>query len=179
MARTVIHMKYNEEDLKSIYFQAGEHRIFFGPRTKKQSIYLLIVLLGYPFVLYKAIQDADYFLLISVNLLFILLIFNFRKVARPIVQWRNSVNQFLDKSSKIKDLRLEYDQTGFTHVQDEEIWELTWKQVNKAELTDRYICLYAEENVMLPKSSMTPDQYTQLAKTVVKQVKNKDNQMRK
>lgn len=158
--------------LKTIYFRDRQHKIFFGPATKKQSIYLTITTLAFPFFVMKALSFEDSTLLVMGSIFYSLICFDFWRVAKPIIQWKRSVETFLKKAESIKDLRFVYNDTFFIHIQDQEELKQRWEVIDKAVMNDQFIWLYSDFNVLLPKGSMTNEEYQILKEMVMEKVKN-------
>jgi len=119
---TEIDLKTDLNDLREIYFRDNKQKYFFGPETKRQSIYLVLAIVIFPFFAVHALTlNSDnrwYFPLGCI--FFSLLVYDFWKVASPIIKWKKSVLLFLEKAEKIKVLKLKYTDDLFgcfqTHI---------------------------------------------------------------
>lgn len=169
---TEIILSKDIEILRAIYHRDRQHKIFFGPATKKQSIYVLITTLAFPFFVMKALSFEDSTLLVMGSIFYSLICYDFWRVAKPIIQWKRSVETFLIKAESIKYLRFKYNDTFFIHIQDQEELKQHWEVVDKAIINDQFICLYSDSNVLLPKGSMTDVEYQELKDMVMEKVKN-------
>lgn len=169
---TEIHFKYNPEDLRDIYFGENKHKYLFGPETKKQSTFLIIAICVYPFYFWYTLNLEDDGLFIVGGMIFAWVCFDFRKVAKPIIEWKKSVLKFLADAEKIKELKVMYNNESIIHKQDNEEIKMNWSVIDHATINDRFIGLHASQNFIFPKSSMTDDEYKNLANIIIEKVKN-------
>jgi hypothetical protein len=167
-----IKLKNNIEDLRAIYYRGNHQKIFFGPNTKKQSIYLILSILVYPFFAFYALNSRDSWFFILGTMFFSLLIYDFWRVAKPILVWKKSVETFLKKAEKITDLRLKYNEVFFVYVEDNEELKQNWSVLEKAIIAEDFIWLFSDTNVLLPKSSMNELEFQALQELISSKVKN-------
>ena len=169
---TEIRLNKDIEDLKAIYYSDNNHKYFFGPNTKKQSFYLTIAIITFPFFAIYVLNNKESWFFIIGSVFLSLLIYDYWKVAKPIIDWKNSVETFLKKVEKTKDIRLKYNEEFFIHIQDNEELKQNWEVLQKAIITEKYIWLFSDTNLLLPKSSMNEIEYRNLTELVSKKVKN-------
>jgi hypothetical protein len=167
-----IRLNKDIQDVRSIYYRDNNQTYFFGPNTRKQSIYLLIALLTFPFFAVYALNLQDSWLFVLGSVFFSLLCYDFWKVAKPILDWKKSVEAFLKKAEKIVDLRLKYNENFFIHIQDNEELKQNWEVIEKAIINERFIWLFSDTNILLPKSSMTESEFQALITLISSKVKN-------
>ncbi len=167
-----IRLNKNIEDLRAIYYIDNNQKYFFGPNTKKQSIFLLIALITFPFFAVYALNLKDSSIFIIGSVFHSLFVYDFWKVAKPIIDWKKSVETFLKRVEKTKDLRLKYNEDYILHIQDNEELKLNWEVIEKAIISEKFIWLFSDSNVLLPKSSMNEMEYRDLAELISKKVKN-------
>lgn len=167
-----IRMKIDIDSLREIYFSDKHHQVFFGPSTFKQSILLSIGIIVSPFYFGYALSLGDgilvFFGIIALSLLF----FEFWKVARPIVEWKKLVRLYLERAEKVRSLTVYYTDTYILHIQDNEELKKNWDIIDKAVITDKYIWLYSDNNILLPKAAMRDSEFDALVGTILKKVKN-------
>lgn len=82
------------------------------------------------------------------------------------------MESFLHRAEKTKDLRLKYNEDYFIHIQDNEELKQNWDVLEKAIINERFIWLFSDTNVLLPKSSMNEMEYRDLTELISKKVKN-------
>lgn len=169
---TEIRLNKNIEDLRAIYYRDNSHKYFFGPNTKKQSIYLTIAVIAFPFFAVYALNLKDSWLFILGTVFLSLLVYDYWKVTKPIIDWKKSVETFLKRAEKTKDLRLKYNEDFFIHIQDNEELKQNWEVIEKAIINERFIWLFSDTNVLLLKSSMNHMEYRDLTELISKKVKN-------
>lgn len=169
---TEINLTTDINHLRAIYFRDNRHKYFFGPATKKQSTYLTIGVILFPILAYYTLSIKDGWLLIFGAFSLCYIIYDFWKAARVVIQWRKSVEQFLIKAENIKDLRFVYNDDHFTHIQNNETLKQDWSVIEKAIINDQLIWLFSDTNLLLPKSSMSDDEFRQLSDLVLAKVKN-------
>lgn len=168
-----IQVKIDIDELRSIYFENNEHKYFFGPRTKKESFYFVFAILVYPFFAWYYLKHQEEFIFILGTIFFSLFIFDFIKIAKPIIKWRKSVEEFLVKVKKIQVLHIKYNQNGFIHMQDLRISKVNWSDVSSAYINERFIKIKTTQTTFLyPKKCMHPDQFNSLCQVILDNVKN-------
>lgn len=170
---TEIKLNKDIEDLRAIYYRDNNQKYFFGPNTKKQSIYLTIAIIAFPFFAVYALNLNDSWFFILGSVFLSLLIYDYWKVAKPIIEWKKSVESFLKKAEKTKDLRLKYNEDFFVHIQDNEQLKQNWEVVDKAIINNRFIWLFSDTNILLPKNSMSESEYNTLKDVISSNVKNR------
>lgn len=170
---TEIVLNTNVENLREIYFGTGNHKYFFGPTTKKESAYLVLVLISYPFFALKTFNLKNRVTFILLTILVGIQIYSFIKAAKPIIKWKREVNDFLQKSSRIQVIKVIYTDDYFLHQQDEMISKVDWNEITHAIIQDNLIEIFNEStNFMLPKKSMSESEFELLSNTVMEKVKN-------
>ena len=93
-----INLKVDVVELRNIYFRDNRQKYFFGPSTKRQSLYLVVAIAVFPFFVMHALNssyDRWYFVLGSI--FFSLLVYDYWKVARPIIKWKKIYFEFSRK----------------------------------------------------------------------------------
>ncbi len=86
---TEIKLNTDIQELRSIYYRDNSQKYIFGPNTKKQSTYLLIALIAFPFFSIYALNLKDNWMFILGSVFLSLLCYDFWKVAKPIIAWKN------------------------------------------------------------------------------------------
>lgn len=169
---TEIKLTKDIDNLRSIYYRNNDQKYFFGPKTKKQSLYMLIAIIVFPFfaIYTLSIDDSWFFILGSVFLS--LLIYDYWRVAKPIIDWKKSVESFLKKTALVNDLRFKYNEEYFVHIQDQEELKQNWEIIEKAIINNEFIWLLSDTNVLLPKKSMRSSEFQTLSTLISEKVKN-------
>ena len=167
---TEINMHFDLDDLKGIYFVDGQQRFFFGPNTKRQSIVLVVAAVIFPFFMQFALQRHDNWLLVFGSLAFRVVIYDFWRVARPIIIWKKSVEAFLIHTASAKEVKMNYNSDHFIHVQDGVEEKIQWTAVVNATVTDRFIRLQVGNGFLFPKSAMNADEFKALSEMVISKV---------
>jgi hypothetical protein len=169
---TEIRLNIDIEDLREIYYRDNNQKYFFGPKTKKRSAYLTVAIITFPFLAFYALNLKDSWLFILGSVFLSLLIYDFWRVAKPIIDWKKSVETFLKKAEKIEDLRFKYNEKYFIHIQDNEELKQNWDVLVKAIINKKFIWLFSDTNVLLPKRSMNESEYQTLSELITRKVKN-------
>lgn len=172
MTTKEITLKLDIKDIKSIYFEGNKQKYFFGPETKRQSLFLVMFILIYPVFAYYALKstDSSYFIWGSILLSF--LVYHFLDVAKPIYKWKKSILKFLKKLEKIEVVKFKYNNDFFIHQEDKNELKQYWNIIDRAIINERYIWIFSNTNILLPKSSMSDKEYFELSEVVLKNVKN-------
>lgn len=168
-----INLKVDVVELRNIYFRDNRQKYFFGPGTKRQSLYLVVAIAVFPFFVMHALNstyDRWYFVLGSI--FFSLLVYDYWKVARPIIKWKKSILNFLEKVKHTQTLTFHYNETYYIHTQDSQQLKQNWSAVEQAIIDDQCIWLLSDKNILLPKSSMRNDEYNALSQTIMNQVQH-------
>ncbi len=169
--QTEINMKVDLADLRDIYFGKRQQVYFFGPTTKGESFLMVTALALFPFHTWYFIHQKEGGGAFIIGfIILIALIANFWSSTKPIIQWKKSINEFLETAGKVKDLRFIYNETFVLHIQDEQITKINWSQITQAAITERYINLVASTDILLPKNSMTASEYEQLSEKILEKV---------
>lgn len=169
---TEIELKIDLEDLRSIYFRNNEHKYFFGPKTERQSIQLTVAVLIFPFFAVHALSSDDRWYFVLGCIFFSLIVYDFWSVAGPILKWKRLVLNFLKEVESVQQLKFMYNDVYFVHLQDKTELKQAWSVIDRAEITDRFIWLFSDRNILLPKNSMSQKEFELLSETVMKLVKN-------
>ncbi|MNU93871.1 hypothetical protein D3C71_838220 [compost metagenome] len=167
-----IKLKINLADLRDLYFGKRDHILFFGSSTKSASFWLLLALVLFPFHAWYFISCKEGGVFIFGCLWLIVAITNFWSVVKPIISWRKSTNAFLNSVPNIKDLRFIYNDESILHIQDESITKLDWNSITHANISERFIDLQASTYILLPRSSMTQEEYDLLSDKIMEKVQN-------
>lgn len=171
-----IELKVDIKDIRNFYFQGNQHKHFFGPETKKQSAFLVFSIAVFPFFLFSALKGGKVLYLALGCVFFSYLVYEYWKAAKPIIAWKKSVLKFLEEAEKVQVLRFHYNDDYFIHIQDDSEIKQEWNAVDHALIRDRFIGLYFNTSVFLPKSSMKENEFGQLLKMVLKKIKNVEKQ---
>ncbi|MGV3610259.1 MAG: hypothetical protein ACO1N0_04890 [Fluviicola sp.] len=171
MDQTEIILKVDIEDLRDIYFGKREHVYFFGPKTKTESIGLVCALVIFPLIVVYAIATESAGLgFVFSAIVFFTAVGTFWSTAGPIIQWKKSIDTFLEMAEKVKNLRVIYTDEFIHHIQDATETKLNWSVIEQATITDRFIQLQASTTIFLPKSSMTSQEYRILSDKIMERV---------
>ena len=169
---TEFHLKIDPVILREIYFEGGEQKYFFGPKTKKQSFLLVLSIAIYPFYFWYSINLDDDWIFVWGTVLLSLFTYNFIEVAKPIIKWRKSVEAFLAKAERIRFLKVRYDAENFWHIDDELELKTAWSAMNHAVINLRYITLFSNENsFLLPRECMQEAEFEALSVVIMGNVK--------
>lgn len=170
--QTEIIMKTDMNDLRDIYFGKREHIYFFGPKTKVESFVLVGAVILCPLILLCAINTKAGGIAFFVSVCgFFAAIGTFWSATKPIIDWKKAINTFLATAEKVKTLKIIYDDESILHIQDGEQFKLNWTAVKYAIINDRSVSICSDiTNILLPKSSMTAEEYTVLCDKIMEKV---------
>lgn len=168
-----IKLKIDHADLRDLYFGNRDLILFFGSSTKSESFWLLLTLILFPFHVCYFMSTKQGGFLICGCVWLIVIISNFWKVAKPIIIRKKIVNTFLNITvPKIKDLKFIYSDEFILHIQDEIITKLDWNSITHVYISERFIDIHAPTDILLPRSSMTQEEYTLLSNKIVEKVQS-------
>ncbi len=169
--QTEIILKVDIEDLRDIYFSKRQHIYFFGPQTKDISWGLVAGIVLFPLVTTYSLNNRVGGMFIFSCIVFISLIYGFWQAARPIIAWKKSVHEFLKMAENVKSLKIIFNENFILHIQDEEEIKLNWDAVKYATISQRSISICSDiTNMLLPKSSMSDEEYSILSDKVMEKV---------
>ena len=171
MLKTII-LKKDIEELRRIYFDQQDHRLFFGKETRKESWLLLQSILTYPVFFYFTIDLNESLIFVAGTVIYLIPVFKFIDAARPILQWRRSLNNFLKRVENTDVVSIRFDEQSFIHQEDEEQTRVHWDAFDQAEIHGSHIWLQsAETNFILPKKCMSVEEFSALRQAVNSKVK--------
>jgi hypothetical protein len=170
---TEIVLKIDIHELERIYFGKDQGKYFYGPTTKRQTVLLIISLIVYPIFFYYTIDLENNLIFVLGTVLISLGLYDFLRVAKPIIAWKKSVNEFLKKAADTKVLKVIYTEKYFLHISDSKESKVDWTSFTSALINDDLIWLYtATSNFLVPKKSMTKSEFEMISDTVMKKVTN-------
>ena len=169
---TEIKLKVEAADLRAIYFGERHQVYFFGPRTKRHSFFLVVALLGFPFLSWYALTSKDNVLFFVAAGILAFTSYDFWRVSQPIIRWKRSVEAFLKKTAEIKDATITYDNESITYTLGEDETRLSWSSIREATIESRCIVLTGQDNLIFPKNAMQAKDFNELSKTVMGKVAN-------
>lgn len=172
MTTKEIILKTDINDIREIYFRGNKQKYFFGPETKRQSVYLVLFIVIYPFFAVHALQSNDRWYFVFGSIFFSFLVYDFWRVAKPIIKWKKSILSFLKRIEKVEVMKLKYNDDYFIHIEDNKELKQEWSVIDRALINDRFIWLFSNTNILIPRSSMSEDEFIALSKTVMNKVKN-------
>lgn len=169
---TEIKLKFDLVDLRDIYFGERHQIYFFGPRTKRQSVFFVIALIGFPFLSWYSLQSKDNVLFFFAAVILAFLSYDFWRVSQPIIKWKKSVEFFLKKTATVKEAKIIYTDEYISYSQDGDETKLNWGIVSQATINDRSIVLSGSSNLIFPRSAMSQPEFNTLSKAVMTYVAN-------
>lgn len=170
---TEISVKIDMDDLREIYWGEGYQRYFFGPTTKRQSLFLVIAGIIYPFFAWQTIRLEDDTLFVLGSAAMGFFIYGFLKVAQPVIKWKKSVTTFLANTGKIKTLKILYTDEYIIHKQDDTEIKMNWSTITRALITDRFISFEkSPDTFLVPKKSITEAEFQSLATILMEKVQH-------
>lgn len=165
-------LKKDIEELRRIYFDQHDGRLFFGKETRKESWLLLQSLLTYPVFFYFTIDHEESLIFIAGTVIYLIPVFKFIDAAKPILKWRRSENDFLERTENTEMVSIRFDEQSFIHQEDEEQTRVHWSAFDHAEIHGSHIWLQSSDtNFILPKKCMSDEDYASLRQAVNTHVK--------
>ena len=168
---TEIKLTKNIKDIRAIYYRNNNQQYYFGPNTKKQSLLFTVVLILFPFFAIYTFNLENKWFFVSVLICFIVACYSFWKVVKPIIVWKKSIENFLKRIEIIDDFRFKYNEDYFIHIEGKEELKQSWDLIKQAVLNDKFIWLFSDTNILLPKSAMSENEYLALSKLISDKVK--------
>lgn len=166
-----IKLTKNIKEIRDIYYRNNNQKYYFGPNTVKQSLLFTIALIVFPFFAMYTFNIENKWFFVSVLIGFIVVCYSFWRVVKPIIVWKKSVENFLRRLASIDDFRFKYNEDHFIHIEGKEELKQNWDLIKQAVLNDKFIWLFSDTNILLPKSAMTENEYLALSKLISDKVK--------
>ena len=168
---TEINITIRRSDLEEIYRVKDEYKIWFGNRTKRQSWYLTVAFLLYPYYFYRSIGQNDKTVIVMLTLLMGVIVYEFIRVVRPLVAGRKKIEKFISFAVNLKVIKVFYSRDVFRHVQDDQELVYEWGDIKAAQIFDKGITLSTETmGIILPKKGMLSEEFEGLAEMIEQQV---------
>lgn len=169
----VIELNCDPEKLRTMYFQSGEDKWFFGPKTRKESIAILIMPLVLLLSIYLSRSQKREDLLFVGCMICVMLTYSFFRSFFRIRKWKRAVLKFIGESAN-SDIRFSYNDEGYTHTMNEHFLKREWKEVVASQIVDgEYITLSHEDaQTVVPACCIQPEEFTLLAETIREKVGN-------
>jgi hypothetical protein len=139
-----INLKIDKDDLRGIYFEGNRQKYFFGPETKKQSIYLVFAIVVFPFFAVNALKMGNGWYFILGCAFFFFLAHDYWKTAMPIYKWKKSILEFIEEAERLEVLRFNYNEDYFIHTQNSDVSKKEWSMIEQATINERYIWLFSK-----------------------------------
>lgn len=167
-----IDLKFTRKDFEELYFQKNQGNYFSNESTKMPFVYALIATLVFIYLLFSSIREkSDYAVTFFAGIFFLVTTQNFISKANSIRKRNLSIKKYLDKVEKIKKSKLELTENSFSLIQDNEYVIEKWANFTNIENKDDYIFLVSnKETYLIPKKSMTENEFSNLCSFIVKKV---------
>ncbi|MFM7015454.1 MAG: YcxB family protein [Bacteroidota bacterium] len=164
-------LNYHRKDFEEIYFSHGRDKVLFHQDVKKE-FYTVIIVFSILIVLfiYYLSTGNNLQILVVTTILFFLASINLYKKASPLFKWKNQIHAYLNDLSKIKDHKIIIEPLSFSLVQDQQVFIEKWTEIKKVEITDNYILLQTNSNYLIPKNSMTLQEFDFLKNIVLEKI---------
>lgn len=174
MDNKIIDLKYRRTDFEEIYYRNGGDKTFLNNHLKKQRNTFIIV--GIAFVvtlLYILSIRENYGFLVFIGVLVCFAFFDWYQKALPGIKWKREVKNYLDGLDKIGLNQISLTSSAFTLVQDKKETIEKWTEFKRAEIEESFISLLSNTTTyLIPKKSMTPDEFEFLRKIFAEKIKN-------
>lgn len=167
-----IEMKCAPEKLRELYFKNGEHIWFFGPRTRRESIgiVLLPIIMGASILSYTLYGRDD--LLFIGSVICAMIAYSFSRAYFRIRRWTKDVLTFVENCVN-DEWFFSYDDHCFTQSINGVVMKREWSEVQSVEMQEgEFMSLKLENShFFLPFCCMSTKQFSDLIELVREKVK--------
>ena len=171
MDTTEIKLNFNRADFEELHFKHGNEKVLFSKDVKPQFLLSLVAATLFVASLAYSISAHKFWGVSTITtLIFILMVDHLIRKMAPIVKWKRSIQDFLNEQSKFINQRLTLSESTLTLKQDTRVTIMPWKNFKKIVIDNKSISLYGESDLILPKKSMTWQEFDLLKSEVLKNV---------
>ena len=167
----IINLQFNRKNFEELYFKNKEGNFFFGPRTKRYMISTIIIAVCLIFSKSNTTSVIDhsvlFYILIFAEVFFVI---SWIWEILKILKWKKSIKNYLDNIATHKNFKLIADDNTFTIALDNDITKEQWNQLKACQVKPDYISIKSNYYYLLPKKSMTAEEYEQLKKVLAEKV---------
>lgn len=168
-----IQLTFNRKDFEEIYFRDQKGSIFFNPSIKKVFISFLITLLLFMASFrYSQTTNKLIFLTVLTFLALLVISIHYFRQAYEILKWRKDIKRYIVETSKIKEHTLIVNTHSISLIQDTVETITKWSSCTGAKFEEDFIWLFAIENHLFPRKSMSPEDYNYLKEVIKERTKN-------
>lgn len=166
-----IELNFSRQNFEEIYFKDHQGD-YFRSKTTKTSFRTLVVstILLIAIYVYSFIKDT-YTFLIFCCIVFTFVAFNYIKTFLILKKWKTQIYEFLDGEEKYKQHKLILSDNYFSIIQDEKETIEKWDNLSSAKISDDFILIEGKENFIIPRKSMTTENYSTMRKIVSEKLK--------
>jgi len=173
MVNREIKLTFRKSDFKEVYYRNNNGHLFLSSTTKKNVKYSCLALTGVIISILLCNYYNEYWAIFIASLF----IFGFQLIGllvsiSRLLKWKNSVNAFLDRTSKHQSHSIVISDNAFSVIQDNNEIIAKWSEFKTAEITDQFVGIVGAQNYLIPAKSMNADDYKFLRDTVSSKIKN-------
>jgi hypothetical protein len=168
MDTTEIKLNFNKADFEELHFKNGNDKVLFSKTVKGQFIVsLLSGCLLIASLIYSIMVNKSWGIFTILALIFVLLVNQLIRKISPIIKWKRSIREFLNDQAKFINQKLTLTDKTLTLKQDTTITIMRWTEFKKIIIDDKSISLHGDTDLMLPKKSMTWQEFDLLKNEIL------------
>jgi len=122
------------------------------------------------FLIYGIIK-SEYTMFIIWSIIFVVILGNYIHTFKKLVEWKKSIQVYLDREEKYSKNKLILSDEYFSLIQDEKETIEHWSNFKKVQIEENYISLDGKENYLIPKKSMSAENYKLLKDFISEKLK--------
>lgn len=169
----IIQLTFNRKDFEEIYFRDQQGSIFLNPRIRKVFVIFLITLLLFLASLrYSQMTNKLIFLTVLTFLALVVASILYFRQALAILKWRRDIERYISETSRIREHTLVVNTHSISLIQDTVEIITKWSSCTGAKFEEDFIWLFANENHLFPRKSMSPEDYNYLKEVIKERTKN-------
>jgi len=162
-------LTYRRSDFLEIYYRNNNGSWLFNKTTYNSFLLLSLSLIGLAISI--AFDYAQHIIPIIV-ILFGFILFDVASKFYAYFKWRKTVNAYLDVQEKYKSHKIQITSNYFSIEQDNDVTIERFDQITICEINTDFIHLSGTNTYLIPKKSMSDQEYANLTNILKESIKN-------
>ncbi|MBL7973338.1 MAG: YcxB family protein [Candidatus Kapabacteria bacterium] len=170
----IIELKYCRTDFEEIYYRNGNDKTFLNSHLRKErNTFFVVSSIFVLTLIYIMAINENYGFLILIGVLLCFAFYDWYKKASHWIKWKKETELYLDDLDKIRENYIVLSKNAFSLIQDKKETIEKWTEFKRAEIEEDFISLISNTTTyLIPKKSMTPDEFRLLRKMLAEKIKN-------
>lgn len=161
-----ITLHFDRNHFEEIYFKNNQRSYIHNAEIKplfRNSVILLLIIV---FLFFYAKVKNEYEILIIPFIPLIVFVFKYLEKFSIILKWKKGVVRYLNEQEQYTSHTLILSDNSLSIIQDGQETIEKWSNFTSVKILDDYIALNSLEHFLIPKKSMTPEEFQILKKNI-------------